>query len=310
MRCPLVLAAIASAAGCTDLGLDPPSIVRTPRILAIVAEPPESAPGTDVELRALVSVPDEAPRPLALHWRVCLDLESVLSETGFPIDLPGRPQCDEATLPEGEPFRVDGTRTEALVANVRTLAELGGFDARVFETVLATAGFAFVVDVDVLDAEANVLVSGYKRAAVTTRASVTTNPPAPSVRFGEALVVATEEPFVCEPVGGARLRAEVGERVELAPALPDDLDEEPWLETFPVFDYTGGITEGRENAYYSWFATGGSISAETTRPPERAVTWTAPQQAGAHTMWLVVRDGHLGTSACRWRVDVVAPEKR
>lgn len=298
----IAIVAIAIAAtGCIG-PLDPASIVKTPRILAIVADRPEAAPGEDVAFTAMISIPEDVPRPLSLRWRVCLDAESVLDETGFAVDVPGPPTCDEATTAVDAPFRVDGTRTDALVEQLRGFAMLGGFDPALFEAVLFTAGLAYVVDLEVLDAEGTVRVAGYKRGAITLRMPPTTNPPAPAFRVGEASVAATEVPFACAPLGDA-ITVPPDVDVELEPLLPDGATEEDWLETFPIFDYTGGLTVGSENAYYTWYATDGSLSEETTQPPNLATTWHTPAVPGPYTLWLVIRDGHLGTSACR--LDVV-----
>mgnify|MGYP000078389882 CR=1 FL=1 len=44
---------------------------------------------------------------------------------------------------------------------------------------------------------------------------------------------------------------------------------------------------------------GGSFDPEITLAPERATVWTTPRDAGVYPLWVVVRDGHLGTSGCR-----------
>jgi hypothetical protein len=296
---PLVFMLLTACIG----DLDPPSIVVTPRILAIVAEPPESAPGTDISVDAMISIPDDVERPLSLAWRACLSPQEVLQASGFRnIEIPGAPDCDPQTLAEGEPYVVRGERTQALVDLVRTLGSLGGFDTSLIEGVLATTGFAFFIDVDVIDANGDIVVSGYKRVAMTTRVAPTTNPPQPEFRVGD-LVVETTGRFTCTAEGGQVPVIEPNVEIELAPLLPEGLDEEPWLESFPIFDFTGGLQTAEENAYYTWYATAGSLSEHTTRPPDREVTWTTPDEAGPHTLWLVIRDGHLGQSACR--LDVV-----
>jgi hypothetical protein len=71
-----------------------------------------------------------------------------------------------------------------------------------------------------------------------------------------------------------------------------------WTEEFPIFDYTGAIRIGRENEYYSFYATGGAIGEETTRPPNRETSWRTPEEAGNVRLWLIVRDGHLGARGC------------
>lgn len=287
---------------CTE-SLDSPAIVVTPRILAIVADLPESAPGTDVTVDVMISIPDDVARPLSFQWRACLEPQEVLRASGFRgIEIPGRPDCDPQTLAEGEPYVVRGERTQALVDMVAMLATLGGFDLTLIETVLGTAGLAFFVDVDVLDASGAIVVSGYKRVAMTTREQPTTNPPAPTFRVGDTEIELVDR-FTCAAVAGAAPSIVRDTDIELAPLLPEGEDEEPWIETFPIFDYTGGLTTARENAYYTWYATAGSIGEHTTNPPNRQTTWRAPAEPGPHTLWLVVRDGHLGQSACR--LDVV-----
>ncbi|UJR86640.1 hypothetical protein [Sandaracinus amylolyticus] len=304
LRCSIYALALLATA-CTE-SLDSPTIVRTPRILAIVAEPPEAAPGEDLLVDAMISIPEDVARPLSLRWLSCIDAEEVLRASGFrEIELPGSPECDEQMLPEGEPYVVRGERTEELVETLRDLAMLGGFDVMLFETLLATTGLAYFVDVQVLDANGEVVVAGFKRVAMTTREMPTTNPPPPTFLFGQTMITATGEPFdfTCGAADGVVPTVAPGAEVELVPVLPEGADEEPWLETFPIFDFTGGLTTARENAYYTWLATAGHISEFTTRPPERASEWTAPDEEGLQTLWLVVRDGHLGGSACR--LDVV-----
>ena len=281
--------------------------MRTPRILAIVAEPPVAPPGQDVRLAAMISIPEGVQRPLQLRWRACLDVGSVLEASGLgEVELPGRPDCDEQMLDPDVPYVVRGERTSALVEQIRSLATIGGFDVALIEGILSSAGLAYYVDVDVLDANGDSAVTGYKRAAITTREAPTTNPPAPTFLFGEIAVRGGDDPFdfTCTTESGETPVVAPLAEVALEPTIPGGLEEEPWLETFPIYDYTGGITTGRENAYYTWLATAGVISEFTTRPPERGITWTAHDEEGPQTLWLVVRDGHLGARACRLDVMV------
>ncbi len=301
------LSVVLALVGCTG-SLDPSEIVKTPRVLAVVAEPPESAPGTDIAVDAMISVPAEAPRPLALRWRACLDAASVLRDTGLPVEVPGRPECQEATLAEGVSFVVEGARTRALFDALASFAPLLGARAALLDLVLSTVGVAFEVELEVLDATGRVRVSAYKRVALTGRASPTTNPPPPRFRLDDALEIVPDGRFTCRAADGRTPRLRAGAEVPLEPLLPDGsgfgdgdsaMAREPWLETFPVFDYTGGLTQGEEGAYYAWFATGGRLGEAITARPERGTRWTTPEEPGPASLWLVVRDGHLGTSACR-----------
>jgi hypothetical protein len=305
----LVHVAVASLllAGCTA-GLDPATIVKTPRILAIVADHPESAPGTDVAMTAMISVPADAPRPLSLRWSACIDIAGTLDAQGFqvPPDSPIPRDCNEEILAEDEAFVIDGARTATVAAILG--APIPGLDQFDLPAVLATAGFPFFVDLEVRDADGTVLVSGYKRIAITTRATPTTNPPPPAFAVGDDIRAgATVVPFVCADPTMPMPIVLAGTQLVLQPILPPGEEEESWLESFPIYDYSGGVTEARENAYYSWFATAGAIGAGTTRPPERKSLWEVPMEPGPQSIWLVVRDGHLGTSACRLDLMVFAP---
>lgn len=288
--------------GCIE-SLDPIEVVVTPRVLAMVADRPESAPGQDVAVDVMLFAPADVPRPLSLRFRSCLDVAGVLDASGLPAQAapPGR-DCDEQTLPEGTPYVVRGERTEELVRAIDALAALGG-DAGLVREVLGSAGLAFYVDVDVLDAEGEVRASAYKRVAITTRAP-TTNPPPPSFRLGDREIV-TAGRFACAAVDGAPIELTGDSPYALEPILPSDASEEPWLEEYPIFDFTGGVRVVRENAYYTWLVSGGSLSVHTGFPPERGSEWRAPREPGEHALWLVVRDGHLGQSACRLGVRVL-----
>ena len=97
--------------------------------------------------------------------------------------------------------------------------------------------------------DGTVLVSGYKRIAITTRPSPTINPPPLEYLVGGTLVRSANDPLgpPLECLVSRPIRIPAGERIIIA---PQD-DPEQWIETFPVFDYTGSVREGSENAYYS-----------------------------------------------------------
>jgi hypothetical protein len=84
---------------------------------------------------------------------------------------------------------------------------------------------------------------------------------------------------------------------------PED-GEEAWLETFPVIDTGGRFVTGEEHAYYSFFSTGGRFDQEVTRAPAREEIWRTPRTPGPYPLFVVVRDGHGGTSWCRAAVEV------
>ena len=329
-RASLALLAFTAATGC-GFALDPPSIVRTPRTLGVVAEPPElpmtvTLPeggiptlsiDSDLRLSALSFAPDggedlSRSRPLRHRFRACFDAARILSINGLPggstnepCDLvPGSPE--EGTV---EPSVVldRAWMAEQLLLGLAAFASLGGGGSGggggpvdLDLALLLEVGIALEVQHELLDEDGNLLLAAYKRVAVTTRDRPTTNPPPPTFFLGDTLVVGAPGSLDCTSWDGAPLSVRAREEITISP-YPDD---EWWQETFPVYDYSGGLVTGEENAYYSWFATAGALSPELSSPPDRDTTWTAPEAVGDQRLFVVLRDGHLGTSACSLRVTV------
>lgn len=326
-----VVGATTALTACTE-PFDPQSIVKGPRILAIVAEPPEAAPGQDVTMTAMVALPRRPPTlgtpRVELRYRVCPRLDEglpgfagmqygvVQDDRGCREDAPFVAELDVddlgvATLP--------GTLTELAYTSVEAAAETYGdlLDEETLTLILDTTGLPLAVEVDLYVDDAFVM-RGFKRVLITRRATRGTNPPLPRFAVHESHVTARGDealPFVCRPEGAAPV-VSAGEAVEITPTrldIPeahaagaiDGLDPD-WRETFPVIDINGQVLEAHEGAYYNWFATGGSFSREDSREPDPVTRWTPPrEELGVHHLWLVVRDGHAGTSACRAEVEVV-----
>lgn len=330
----LTTLAVASLAclACTG-NLDSPTLVVTPRILAITADHPESAPGTDVRLRVMAHDPEG--RALSYRWSACIEASTVLGgavgggnsldggtgDAGFSFDAGAGDAGPGGNGAFCVPFEsttfeavVPGVVTRGIVDALDRIATVTGFDVEAIREILRTAGLAFEVHVDVLAPDGTVLVSGYKRIAITTRATVTTNPPPIDYLVADVPVRSANDPLGApfECLVARPIRIPAGERVVLAPQG----DETPWIETFPIYGYTGTVGEGRENAYYSWYSTttlprgatsgsAGGVSAETTRPPDRDVFYRAPSEPGTVRIFLIVRDGHLGTRACHFDIEVL-----
>lgn len=284
--------------GCLG-GLPSPQIVITPRVLAVVADHPESHPGTDVGLHVVAY--DPMQRELTYAWRACISLGDLLSSANIPVSLPEIP-CIPLASTTADAV-VPGALTQAVVDQLGMAADLGGFDPAFLQAVIATAGMSFQVEVDVI-AEGTVLITAYKRVGITLRDPVTTNPPVLEYAVGDAAVSMPVEGWTgtgddCV-IWGPPITLAPGEEIAVTPID----DPSTWVETFPILDYGGELTSGTENAYYSFYATAGGLSGETTRQPNPDVTFTAPEEAGPVRLWLVVRDGHLGTRACTFEIDV------
>lgn len=294
--------------------LDPPTLVKTPRILAILVDHPESRPGTDLGLGVIAHVPDDpAGLTTRYRWRLCASLPRVLEAAQIPAELPIPDTC-ETLESTGPTALVPGDRTATLARLLTSLPAGGAFDASFLTRILESAGVPFQVEVDVLDASGAVLVTGLKTLAITTRDTPlpppTTNPPAVPFTIGdgdgplEDLSIAMPADLfdlACMATAGPATLPTARE-LTITPQPSTD-----WTEEYPIFDYSGSIRIGRENEYYSFYATAGSITDETTRPPDRATTWTSPEAAGTTRLWIIVRDGHLGTRGCWVDLTITAP---
>ena len=293
------MAALALGAGCTG-NLPVPQIVLTPRVLIIVADQPEAHPGDDVELRVLAY--DPMGRPLTYRWRACLSLGAILSQNDVDTGLPDEACFDLAST--GDTAIVPGEQTQQIVDGIAG-APLPDETRAFVNALLSLTGLGFEVQVDVLGPGDVVLTTAYKTVGITTRDTLTTNPPPIDYRFGDTYVSMPREGFT-----GSGFDCVIwGQPIVLPPETQIEIvpqgDEEPaWLESYPVLGYDGRFTMGMEGAYYSFHATGGTLEAETTNPPLQNLYYTTPEEPGPVRFWLEVRDGHLGARACTFELTV------
>ncbi|HJL20191.1 MAG TPA: hypothetical protein RMH99_31280 [Sandaracinaceae bacterium LLY-WYZ-13_1] len=312
------------AAGCIDIDFDPPHLVKSTRMLALSATPPEVAFGEDVVFEVLVVEADGTPLPgqpgVELRWTVCVSLNEVVNALGLGSEVDLDDTCDEGGDDlvvlgseglEADQARLPGEVFTRLLASFMGGAPMmpapdggGDLDPELLETLgalVAEVGAPLRVQLEVY--RDGVLVEkGFKRFAITQRDNPTTNPPPPRFRVGETWVSARDggDPHVCVPEERDAVLVPMGSEVELD---PDD-GEEAWLEEYPVVTLGNSIQINEESAFYSWFTTAGEMSDDVTQRPLDEVTWTTPQDAGPEVLWVVVRDGHLGMSWCRVDVEV------
>ena len=294
-------------AGCTG-GLPLPQIVATPRVLIIVADHPESRAGEDITLRALAY--DPLGRELTYTWRACLSIGAILAAN----DIPGPPRgtCMPLTS-SGNTATVPGAATLALVEQFRLFAS--GPNTAFIDTLLATTGLGFTVELDISAPDGTVLVQAYKTVAIVAdidpdagppvRDALTTNPPPIDYLFGDRYVSMPHEGitgsgFDCV-VWGEPIVLPTDTQIEIVPQG----DPTSWIESYPVLGYDGSFATGMEGAYYSFHVTAGNLEAETTNPPLQNLYYTSPEEPGTLRFWLEVRDGHLGARACTFELEVV-----
>jgi len=302
----LLLCAIAwsiAATGCYETPeFTSDSLVDRPRILAVVADPPEVTPSTSVGLRVLVAGAGD----VSVQWRACSTFSSFNASGAQYGENTGDRGCaaNSMALGSGSLVQVPREIIAVLLADDRLVtAALGGVQlpAGTLEQVRNSVGVAFSLEAEV-NADGKRL-RALKRVVVSYNPQPGTNPPPPAFRIGERAVRARDvESFLCTPDEPEPVRVEPGQEVELAPLF--DGPEEPWLETYNVLDGRGMLGERREQGFYSWYASRGQLDDGTTQAPDRTNRWRAPASAGCAQLWLVVRDGHAGESACGVSVSV------
>lgn len=289
----IAVALLLILAACEGPSFDAPSIVLGPRVLAAVADPPELAPGTDVRVAVLTAEAEGTT----------LELTADLSTAALALGAGQRLGDDAepiALVPDGDAWVLPAAATEDAIDAL--FEEIGDAPPETPEHVVRfvyeTVGLPVRIDITMRDADGEVILEAFKRVVLTSRPTPTTNPPPPRFRVGDAWASGTDEAFRCAWEASPAI-VPIGAVATLTPDL-----EEPWLESFPVLDLEGAVITGTEAAYYSWFSTAGDFTFDVTRSPGRETEWTAPETPGPRPLWLVVRDGHLGVSACRVDVDV------
>lgn len=313
-------------AGCDDKPLEPRHKVTGPRVLAIIAEPPEIRPGQSTEVRVITGGMTVEPE---FTWYVCARAEATttfVAQSTFGQAEPndgcfGDAGAATVRLPFTGPTALIATPANLLQQIAALQAVYGSnISAQRLLAIARTAGLPLTVAVEVRHNDPgtdggqprNTVVRALKRIVVIDRDDRNQNPPPPSFRFGvdrdggagvAMRYVRDGDDERCEPDDGSgALAVRPGTVVELAPSPT----EQPWLQTYTVLDTYGQPSQQTETAFYSFYSTGGAYYDDRTRIPTRNTKWEAPLRLGPITHWLVVRDGRGGTSACRYTVIVTA----
>lgn len=306
LRCSVLGLSLCLWCACIELPDFPPSwLVQRPRVLAVIAEPPEFSPGQDVKLSVMVSS-DEVE---LVQWRLC---------PGFYVDAPM--QYDEGlddqgcagslswSLPAGPTTTLPGSLVEAAL-NLDEVdvpqAVLGvQLSPERLRQVIDEVGFPLQVEVRV--EVGGQTLTALKRVLVSRRPQRNSNPPPPHLRLGEVEIV-HREGFACATQDGEPAVLPAGEQVEVVPIFAGF--EEPWTEAFYVLDAKGQVAEREEVPFYSYFSNAGRLGRRTTRAPLRNNLFRVPE-LGCARIWVVQQDGHAGASACSFVVwsDASTPE--
>jgi hypothetical protein len=284
------------------------SFIDRPRILAVVAEPPEVSPSSTASatLSILVAGADEVTD---VRWTAC-GMPGGMGFGGMGNmfgENEGDSGCGSAAVPLGEGERVmlplDQARVLLMSDDIAQAALGSALSPEVLEQIRTSVGIAATIQVELL-ADGKRL-RAVKRVLLRESDTPGSNPPPPTFRFGETILRSQGDvpPYRCVPDQGS-LQVGLRESVALVPVF--DGDTEPWLESYSVLDATGMLGERKEQAFYSWFSDAGELDDGSTRAPSRANSWRAPDKPGCAQLWLVVRDGHAGSTACSARISVGA----
>jgi hypothetical protein len=294
----LFLACLLGAAGCIDLDDFPSeSIVTGPRVLAVVAEPPEVTPGNSLSVSTLVVDADE----VEIEYRICGTFDGPFG--GAQFGERDEEDCGERALLRGSgpTWVVPADALAAFWSNADLIeAVLGGtLSVETIDVIRNSVGIPLLIEITI-QADGKEL-RAVKRVLLSENPEPHANPPPPAFDYGKLAVIGDlNETWNC--TSAKPLIAKPNARIELAPAVTDGT--ESWVEPYRVINARGEIEEREEREFYSWFATGGDFESHLTRAPLRNQVWTAPGTPGGHRLWLVVRDGHGGESACGINVSV------
>jgi len=285
---------------CACISLDDfPSenIVTGPRILAVVTDPPEVTPGSSLSVSTLVANSDDTE----IEYRICGTFDGPFG--GAQFGERDDEDCGDRALLRGSgpTWTVPAEALRAFWDNADLVETIlgGTLSAETIDAIRDSVGVPLLIEITA-HADGHEL-RATKRVLLSENPTPHTNPPPPQFKFGRRDVENDpNEPWTCAGVGP--LTAKPSAQIELAPAVTDGT--EAWVEPYRVINSRGEVEERTERAYYSWFATGGDFASHLTRAPLRNQVWTAPEKSGRFSLWLIVRDGHGGASACGFDVRV------
>jgi hypothetical protein len=306
--------------------------VDAPRVLAVSAEPAEVAPGGKVTLTALYADGSGELAEAPLEWSLCT-ARRPLAELG-PVS--------RACLEGGDAARPLGTGTTvtaALPADVCRLfgpepppASAGQPSGRPVDPDV-TGGY--YQPIRLADAGAGALLqlriacglagATQQQAAEFRRRYQANVAPAIVALSRDGVALADDAPLVVDAGEEVALRVrwatcpEVSKCGDGVCSLDEDLDGCPGdcgggagcrgAETYLRFDPAAlALVTRREAIRVAWFATAGRFELASTgrAADDLAVTshntWTAPDEPGAATIWVVLRDDRGGAS---WRAVAV-----
>jgi hypothetical protein len=264
------------------------SLVDEPRILAVKAEPAEVTPGEPVTLTALYADASGQIAEAPLDWAFCT-ARRPLAELGPVNQLCLAPTGDLFLRDIGEGISVTASIPEdgcRLFGPDPPPAEPDQPSGRVVDPDL---GGGYYQPIRILPPEGPESLTLLQLRIRCGLAGATQQQSAEyRQRYTPNLAPTLTLSSSDQPLDSIELRA--GDELPLRATWAS-------AETYLVFDPTTlTLITRREAISVAWFATGGSFeAARTGRAPDETETfsaniWTAPDIAGLHTLWVVLRD--------------------
>jgi hypothetical protein len=266
------------------------SHVDVPRVLAIVAEPPEAAPGASVSMTALLAWPDRAPGTPEPEWTLCMRRPEVAAYNSV---------SDACLPPAGEGLRYAGRATTIDVTVPNEACAVFGSEppppqgsdppSRPIDPDM-TGGYYQPIRVSAGEA------LGF--GAIRLSCALLHAPAEIARAFRERYVQNRNPvPLAFEVPSTLRRGARAHVRLSFAPES---------REHYVTYDlHTGALEDRTETLEAQFFATKGAFSSDvSTGELEAPNDFTAPSEPGPVHLWVVLRDDRGGGAYRSAVVDV------
>lgn len=278
-------ALVALGTGCATELPQQVSVLDAPRILAVIPEPAEAAPGAAVTYRAVVGGPSGPLVAPAVRWAYCTAPKPPTEDNVVPA----------ACIEQSSALVAIGAGP--LVAGVLPVEACRTYGPDVPSTGArprdpdTSGGYYQPVRAELLDAP---LTFGLHRL----RCGLADAPPALAAEFRDRYQANLHPAALALVVGDGSGLVAPGVAVELRASWPADA-----AERYVVYDRTvAAIVERREALRVAWFVTAGVVAADATGvsaadpASATAVTWTAPNAPGTVYVWAVLTDDRGGVA--------------
>jgi hypothetical protein len=277
------------------------ALVAAPRVLAVRAEPPESAPGAAVTYTALAATPWGSLAGPDIAWSFCSAPPALSDDSpvgGDCVAVPGDPIATGSTVTLTTP-----------AAACRSFGPQG-------PPKLAGQPPSGPVSPDATGGYYQPLRLGWQTSVTVAFERLTCNPTGVSLDLAQAYRasrVANRNPRLLPiaadldgtPMDPAAVPA--GATMHFTAAWSAES-----AESYVTIDIDqSALAWRKERLWLAWFASGGALDRDVSQPPgEQAIAdsrWRAPSTAGTYSLWTVLHDDRGGVDFAETIIGVVGP---